>query len=85
MKKRLIVELITEDAISGTVKGAGVQNKAWSSYFLYPRKLVYNTADDSIATSEITHVAIANYQGHENLEYSIPAQKYGVLPIKRDN
>ena len=65
-------------------KGAwGVKNKAWATYFLYPRKLVYEQEKDTNPFYEqINYVAIVNYRGYDKLNYKIyKKQKYQILHI----
>ena len=66
-----------------TKNAAGVKNKAWATYFLYPRKLVYQKGKDiNYLYDKITHVAIANYLGYDKLDYSVPKkQKHAILPL----
>lgn len=66
-----------------TRNSAGVKNKAWSTYFLYPRKVVYEREKESNPLyTKVNYVAIANYKGYEKLSYKIDKkQKYYVLPI----
>lgn len=65
----------------------GVKNKAWATYFIYPRKLVYeNNKNTNPFYKEVTHVAIANNWGYDKLNYKVDKKyKYYILPIKRDN
>ena len=54
------------------------------AYFTYPRKFIYNPprGTDSQYSDRVTHVAIINYHGYENLPYSTPArQQFTILPI----
>ena len=64
----------------------GVKNKAWSTYFLYPRKVVYEYERTSSPDySRITHVAIVNGWGYERLNYAVSnKQKYHILPISAE-
>ena len=68
-------------------KSPGVQTKAWATYFLYPRKLVYDKEKETNHYyKEISHVAIANYGDYSYLEYEVKRKKkYDVLPVRRDN
>jgi len=68
-----------------TKESYSVRNKAWATYFLYPRKIVYEKELlKSPYASQITHVAIANYRGYERLNYSVvKKQKYHVLPVNK--
>ncbi len=58
--------------------------KPWVSYFLYPRKVVY---EEEINTSpiyyETTHIAVINFWGYEKAGYG-PERKYQytVIPIQ---
>lgn len=56
----------------------------YSSYFVYPRKLVYEGQPKTAALyAKATHVAIVNFWGYEKLAYTV-AQKeqFSVLPLK---
>lgn len=60
-----------------------VLNKSWASYFVYPRKLVYEREQDTVLLNKaiaITHVAIAEYWGYQKLSYTLPSrERYTVL------
>ncbi len=77
-KERIKTEFNTKSA-------AGVKNKAWATYFLYPRKLVYQKEKDSnYLYNKVTHVAIANYWGYDQLNYpTAKKQKYSIMPLNK--
>lgn len=77
-------DLFPEGEATEFEKGAaGVHNKAWASYFLYPRILVYQEEQHTNPLyAKVTHIAIANYRGYDKLGYEIKSkEKYAVLPI----
>ena len=61
-----------------------VQHKTWSTYHIYPRKLVYDREKEEIPSfDQYTHVACVDGWGYEYLEYDVPKQqraRYQVLP-----
>lgn len=69
-----------------TKESYSVRNKAWATYFLYPRKIIYEKEiNKNPLASKINYIAIANYRGYERLNYSVKIkQKYQVLPINID-
>lgn len=62
-------------------------NKTYALRFLYPRKLVTpNELGKSHFEKEITHVAIVNGCGFDQLPYSINQPfEHGILPVKPQN
>ena len=65
-----------------TKSSAGIKNKAWAVYFLYPRKLVYENEIDNPYYDSINYVAIVNFLGYENLDYAVgKKKKYTILPV----
>jgi len=43
-----------------------VRNRRWVSYFIYPRKIVYEEEKDSLALyKNVTHVAVVDYWGYQ--------------------
>lgn len=82
--------ILPEDTPANTPKFERIKEKAWCTYFLYPRTLVFNETDgaDSISgkanfrkdpdyaekRKQITHVAIVYGRGYEHLSYQ-PAQR----------
>jgi hypothetical protein len=57
-------------------------NKTWTSYFIYPRKMIYETQLDDL--DQITHVAIMNFWGY-NYFPDTPKEsraEYSVLVLK---
>lgn len=78
---------VPENAEKGTPKFNMPIDEAWSTYHLYPRKLVYEARDsqDSLngdlnifkdpnyeeMRKKVTHVAIIYGRGYEHLEYSV--------------
>jgi len=65
-------------------KSESVRNKAWASYFLYPRKVVYEyERGENPLFRDIDYVTIVNDWGYQYLEYQMPQrQKYMVLPVQ---
>lgn len=65
-----------------TRDSGGIKNKAWATYFLYPRKLVYPDEKDSNPYYEkANYVAIVNFKGYDRLKYTLTdKQKYQILP-----
>ncbi len=68
---------------------AGLTNKNWLRYFVYPRQIVYeNQKETSPLYKKITHVAVMAGWGYDKLNYTVPdsikiAQNgYKILPIK---
>ena len=62
-----------------------IGNKAWCTFSLYPRKIIYYDEITSLPkTSSISHVAIFNNWGYELSDF-IPSRKeqFSVLPIKK--
>lgn len=59
-------------------------SKRHVGYFIYPRKAVYESnSNDSIYMDKVTHVAIVDGKGYENLPYRVKNKSaYTVLPIK---
>lgn len=57
-------------------------HKIWAARFLYPRKIVYEGEKDNKYADHITHVAIVNGWGYDQLDYQV-AQKVDntVLPL----
>lgn len=64
---------------------SSITSKIWTSYFVYPRKLVYEREKSTNPLySEATHVAVINYWGYEKLDYNVSErEKYIVMPIKK--
>jgi hypothetical protein len=60
----------------------GIKNKAWATYFLYPRKLVYvDEKDSNPFYDKADYVAIVNTRGYDRLNYPVEnKEKYQVLP-----
>ena len=61
---------------------ASITNKAWASYFVFPRKLIYD-GSESIYRDKVTHVAIVDMWGYEYAQ-SIPVenrQNYSVIKL----
>jgi len=63
----------------------GIKNKAWATYFVYPRILVYETEKETNPYyKKVNYVAIANYWGYDKLNYSVTKkQKYQVLSVNK--
>ncbi|MBN2280026.1 MAG: hypothetical protein JXQ65_05560 [Candidatus Marinimicrobia bacterium] len=61
---------------------AGLKNKAWSTYFLYPRKLVYEKEPDNPDMAQIDYVCIVNGLGYHKLKYELDKKyNFAVLPV----
>lgn len=58
-------------------------NRAITTYVIYPRKAVYKKHFplDSALLKQITHVAIVNYQGYENLSYGTLISKKSMFAV----
>lgn len=65
-----------------TRDSGGIKNKAWATYFLYPRKLVYQDEKDlNPFYDKANYVAIVNFMGYDRLNYTVgDKQKYQILP-----
>ena len=81
--------LMPPDSIILPVKGKSefskhMKNKAWCSYLIYPRRLVYEREKSNSSLYEsVTHVAIMNGWGYDKLAYPIKDKsKHTILPIK---
>lgn len=60
-------------------------NRRWVSYFLYPRKLIYQDRLDKFPdlAQSVTHVAIINTWGYQKLPYRVSQKnQYSVMPIQ---
>nr|WP_320020648.1 hypothetical protein [uncultured Draconibacterium sp.] len=70
-------------SIDARLKLKYLTSKAYVNYFLYPRKPVYyKCSEDSAFIQSVTHVAIVNGSGYENLNFQVKNhQKFTVLPI----
>ena len=70
-------------SIDARLKLKYLTSKAYVTYFLYPRKPVYyKYSEDSAFIQSVTHVAIVNGSGYENLNFQVKNhQKFTVLPI----
>lgn len=57
-------------------------SKRHSTYFLYPRKPIYKKiSSDSVYFDKITHVAIVNGKGYENLPFKVKNKTaYTIIP-----
>jgi hypothetical protein len=61
-----------------------ITRKSWASYFVYPRKLIYEDEKDAFPQiyKKATHVAIVNYWGYQKLTYKVNTRhKYTILPL----
>jgi len=60
-----------------------IKNKAWATYFLYPRKLVYKyEKGKNPYYAKANYIAIVNYRGYDALDYQIARkEKHCVLPL----
>lgn len=65
-----------------TADAGGIKNKAWATYFLYPRKLVYEEEKGTNPLYEkANYVAIVNFKGYDRLNYTVEKkEKYLILP-----
>lgn len=62
-----------------------MKGKNWSSYFVYPRKLIYHDEKDKYPElyKTATHVAIINGWGYELLDYNVQSRSaFAILPLK---
>jgi hypothetical protein len=62
-----------------------IKNKAWSTYFLYPRRLVYESEKGKNPYyDKVDFVAIVNYWGYDKLEYEVANKtRFNVLPVRQ--
>ncbi len=62
-----------------------MKNKTWVSYFLYPRKVVYEREKEtSHLYSTATHIAIMNEWGYHKLPYNVKNKaKHSILELKK--
>ncbi|MCK4679328.1 MAG: hypothetical protein KAT48_14435 [Bacteroidales bacterium] len=60
-----------------------VIQKPWASYFVYPRKLIYQREFKKNELRDIvTHVAVVDYWGYDLLNYPINKKgQFGIFPI----
>lgn len=63
-----------------------IKNKAWATYFLYPRKLVYEyEKGKNPYYDKIEFVAIVNFWGYDKLDYRVGQRaKFNILPVHQD-
>ena len=63
-----------------------IRNKAWATYFLYPRKLVYEYEQGKNPLYEqANYIAIVNYWGYDKLDYKVTQRyKHHILPIYKN-
>ena len=76
-------EILPKGEKSDFLKTAGgIKNKAWATYFLYPRKLVYEDEGDSNPYyDKANYVAIVNFKGYDRLNYPVEHKvKHHILP-----
>jgi len=85
-KEELFPEDTKSDFTSKKTDSWGIKNKAWCTYFLYPRKLVFEKEKEKDPNfDKVQYVAIANYNGYQKLNYQVQQkQKYTILPINRN-
>lgn len=71
-----------EQSDFNSTDAGGIKNKAWATYFLYPRKLVYEDEKGANPLYEkANYVAIVNSRGYDKLNYPVEnKEKYQVLP-----
>lgn len=61
-----------------------IRERGWASYFVYPRKLVYEHEKELFPDmyERVTHVAIANYWGYQKLPFQVPNKvKHTIIPL----
>ena len=59
----------------------GIKNKAWSQYYLYPRKLIYVDELTPSQMQQFDYVAIVNSFGYEYLNYTPRKRvRIGIMP-----
>ncbi|MDX2188967.1 MAG: hypothetical protein SFY32_03815 [Bacteroidota bacterium] len=66
------------------IKGlGGIKIRVWSTYFLYPRKLVYmDEFEKNRYKNKITHVVCMGNWGYNYLDYPVESRKmFDVLPL----
>jgi hypothetical protein len=65
-------------------KSQSVLNKVWASYFIYPRKLVYQREEgELLGFDSYNHVACIDGWGYDYLDYHVPKKQraqYQILP-----
>lgn len=63
-----------------------IKNKAWSTYFLYPRRLVYEAEKEKNPFyDKVDYVAIVNFWGYDKLEYEVAQKiKLNILPVSQN-
>ncbi len=68
---------------------SSILSKEWSSYFVYPRKLVYEREKTSSPLyKQANYIAIVDYCGYSKLPYEVKANirtQYSVLPMQLKN
>ncbi len=80
--------LMPSDSVINTVKNKlfikHLKNKTFTTYFLYPRKVVYEkNKDDNEFFDKATHIAIVNYNGYDKTNKEIAEKvQFFVLPIE---
>ena len=61
-----------------------INTLGWSSYFLYPRRLVSPKEPHTPLYKKATHMAFVNGLGYERLPYKVDKPyRYGILPINQ--
>lgn len=86
------VIIFPPDSLFGVTKyGAKLdrymKGKQWSSYFVYPRTLIYQDEKDKYPElyKKATHVAIVNGWGYELLPYQVKSRNaFAVLSLKEE-
>lgn len=64
-----------------------LKDRRKTTYFIYPRRAVYEKDKefDAEFMDKVTHIAIVNFEGYENLPYDVPQnkrQKFSIIPVK---
>ncbi len=76
------------NSVDSKFKLETLKNRCKTTYFIYPRKAVYekNMEYDSLYLDKVTHVAIVNYYGYERLNYDIKHKhQFSIMPITLNN
>ena len=73
----------TPDQPKFRTKQGGIFSALWVQYFAFPRKVVFeNEKGKNPNYEKISHVAIVNYKGYDQLPYKVNEKlRLGVLPI----
>lgn len=70
-------------------RSQSVLNKVWATYFIYPRKLVYQREEgELIGFNRYNYVACIDGWGYDYLNYHVPKKQraqYQILPRSKDD